>query len=134
MARGETNARAGEAKPSLPVEVPRLTVEEGRTALHSYVKEFRGLTKPSASLLDRAVEVGPRRQGGLLLVPEIDALAAVNRLDEVERENDELLDELEAVGIALLAEARLAEPTPAEQLIPIEELARKHGFAELLGE
>jgi hypothetical protein len=70
----------------------------------------------------------------LLLVPEIDALAAVNRLDEVEREIDELLDELEALGVALLAEARLAEPTPAEQLIPIEELARKHGFAELLGE
>jgi len=134
MARGKASARAGKARPSLPVEVPRLTVEEGRTALHSYVKEFRGLEKPSASLLERAVEVGPRRQGGLLLVPEIDALAAVNRLDQVERENDALLDELEVVGIVLLAEARLAEPAPAEGLIPIEELARKHGFAELLGD
>src|SRR5438132_2000223 len=56
-------------------DIPRLTVEEGRIGLHGYVKEFRGLKRPADSLLDRAVEVGPRRQGGLLLVPAIDALA-----------------------------------------------------------
>ena len=124
----------GRATVSPPAGIPRLTVEEGRAGLHGYVKEFRGLEQASDSLLDRAVEVGPRRQGGLLLVPEIDALAAVERLEEAVRENEELLDELEVIGIAMLAEKRLAEPTPVEELIPVEELVRKHGFAELLGE
>lgn len=125
-------ARRRKATPSS--DIPRLTVEEGRTGLHRYVKMFRELKQPSESLLERAVEVGPRRQGGLLLVPEVDARAVVNRLDEVERENEELLDELEVIGIALLAEQRLADPTPIEELIPVEDLVRKHGFAELLGE
>jgi hypothetical protein len=115
-------------------DIPRLTVEEGRSGLHAYVKEFRELKQPSDSLLERAVEVGPRRQGGLLFVPEIDVLATLERFEEIERENEELLDELEVIGIALLAEERLAEPTPAEKLIPVEELARKHGLAELLSE
>ncbi len=65
---------------------------------------------------------------------EIDALAALERFDELERENEELLDELELIGIALLAEERLGAPTPHEGLIPVEQLVRKHGFAGLLGE
>ncbi len=133
MARGKRSARrTTTVSPS--ADIPRLTVEEGRIGLHRYVKDFRGLKQPSDSLLERAVEVGPRRRGGLLLVPEIDALAMVERLEEVERENEELLDELEVIGIALLAEERLAEPTPVEKLMPVEELVRKHGFAGLLGE
>lgn len=115
-------------------DLPRLTVEEGRTGLHGYVRAFRALKRPSGSLLERAVEVGPRRRGGLLLLPEIDVLAAVERFDELERENEELLDELELIGLALLAEERLGESTPVEELIPIEQLVRKHGFAGLLGE
>ncbi len=131
MARGK---RTGRRARQPTADIPRLTVEEGRTGLHRYVKAFRELKRPSASLLERAVEVGPRRKGGLLLLPEIDALAALERFDELERENEELLDELELIGIALLAEERLGAPTPHEGLIPVEQLVRKHGFAGLLGE
>jgi len=134
VARGRRSSRVGGATTTSPADIPRLTVEEGRTGLHGYVKEFRGLKQASDSLLDRAVEVGPRRQGGLLLVPEIDALAAVERLEDARRKNEELLDELEVIGIALLAEERLSKPTPVEDLVPVKELVRKHGFAELLGE
>ena len=55
-----------------------------------------------------------------MLVPEIDALAAVERLEDAKRENEELLDELEVIGTALLAEERLVEPTPVEELTPVD--------------
>jgi hypothetical protein len=112
--------------------VPALTIEEGRKRLHSIAGQFNKLRKPSGSLLDRAQSVGSYRKGGLLLVPEIDALAELERLEEAKRENEELLDELEDMGIILLAQERLAEPTPVDQLIPLEELARQFGRQHLL--
>ena len=122
MSRGRkrTNMKTGQASSSkLRPAVPALTIEEGRQRLHSIAGRFNKLTKPSGSLLDRAQSVGSYRKGGLLLVPEIDALAEVERLEEARRENEELLDELEDMGIILLAQERLAEPTPVDQLIPL---------------
>jgi hypothetical protein len=129
MARGKRR-RSSEARAG----VPTLTLEEGRKQLHELASRFGKLKKPSGSLLERAQSVGPYRKGGLLLVPEIDALATVERLEQAEREKEELLDELEDVGIILLAQERLAEPTPVEHLIPIEELARRFGREHLLAE
>jgi hypothetical protein len=114
--------------------VPTLTLEEGRRRLHELAGRFRRLRKPSGSLLERAQSVGPHRKGGLLLLPEIDALAAIERLEKAERENEELLDELEDLGIVLLAQERLADPTPVEQLIPLSELARRFGREHLVAE
>ena len=129
MSRGRRSA-TGEVRAG----VPSLTLEEGRQRLHELASRFLRLKKPSRSLLERAQAVGPHRRGGMLLVPEIDALAAVERLEQVEREKEELLDELEDLGIILLAQERLSEPTPVEQLIPLEELARQFGREHLLGE
>lgn len=123
--RGHGRTRSG---------VPTLTLEEGRKQLHEVASWFGRLSKPSASLLERARSVGPYRRGGLLLVPEIDALAAVDQLERAERERDEVLEELEDMGIVLLAQARLAEPTPVAELIPMEELARRFGREHLLGD
>ena len=81
-----------QASPSnLRPAVPALTIEEGRKRLHSIAGQFNKLTKPSGSLLERAQSVGSYRKGGLLLVPEIDALAELERLEEAKRENEELL-------------------------------------------
>ena len=129
MARVKRHS-SGEARAGMPT----LTLEEGRQQLHELASRFRKLKKPSASLLERARSVGPYRKGGLLLVPEIDALATVERLEQAEREKEELLDELEDVGIILLAQERLAEPTPVDQLIPLDELARRFGRDHLLAE
>lgn len=114
--------------------VPNLTLDEARKQLHELSKRFSGLRKPSGSLLDRAVDVGPHRKGGLLMVPEPDAIAAVERLETAERENEELLDELEDVGIILLAQERLESATPVDQLIPLEELARQFGREHLIAD
>jgi hypothetical protein len=93
MARGK-RPRSGEVRAG----VPALTLEEARQRLHELASQFGELSEPSGSLLDRAQSVGAYRRGGLLLVPEIDALAAVARLEETEQEIEELLDELEDVG------------------------------------
>lgn len=111
-----------------------MTLEEGRQRLHELANRASRLTKPSGSLLARAQSVGPYRRGGLLLVPEIDAMATVAQLEQTQRERDDLLDELEDVGIVLLAQERLAEPTPQGRLIPLEELARAFGREHLLAE
>ncbi|HEY7207344.1 MAG TPA: hypothetical protein VH416_03810 [Gaiellaceae bacterium] len=129
MARGK-RSRSGKARAG----VPALTLEEGRQRLHDLASQFGKLSKPSGSLLERAQSVGAYRRGGLLLVPEIDALAAVDRLEQAEQEKEELLDELEDIGIILLAQERLAQPTPVDRLIPLEELARQFGREHLLAD
>lgn len=103
----------------------RLSTEEMRTALYPLAREFAELSEPSESLVDRAVEFGPRGRGGAWIIPEVDGRAMIARLEELE-------DELEDIGIVLLAEQRLAQPTPAEELIPVEELAGRFGFGDLL--
>jgi len=44
------------------------------------------------------------------------------------------LEELEDLGIIVLAEERLASPTPVERLISLEQLAAEFGREHLLGE
>ena len=109
-----------------------LTVEEGRRQLHALARKFGELEGASESLTERAVEVGPHRRGGLVLLPKVDVEEAERRRTELERERDLLLDDLEALGIALLAEERLASPTPSDRLLTIEELAQAHGFEDLV--
>ena len=107
-------------------------MDEGRKQLHLLARRFGAFKKPSATPFERAIEVGPHRRGGLVLVPAVDVEDVERRLEEGEREKEELLDELEAIGLALLAQERLANPTPVDELIPLEELARRHGFGDLL--
>ncbi len=105
--------------------VQRLTLEEARKALPEVARRFSQLTEPSDSLVEQAVAVGPHRKTGLVMIPEVDVIAAMRELEELE-------DDLEVFGMMLLARERLAEPTPAEDLIPVEDLARRFGAEELL--
>jgi hypothetical protein len=114
--------------------VESLTLDEARKQLHELARRFGNLRTPSKFLLERALDVGPHRTGGLVIVPEIDARAAVERLEAAEREKEELLEELEDIGIMLLAQERLAGQTPIDELIPLEELARQFGREHLLAE
>lgn len=130
MARGK---KSSSRRPRLS-GVPNLTLAEGRKQLHQVANEFAAFDEPSESLLDRAIDIGPYRKGGAVLIPEIDAVAAVERLERVEQENDELLEELEDMGILLLAQERLATETPVDRLIPLDELARQFGREHLLAD
>lgn len=102
----------------------RYTIEEARTELYGLVNEFAHVGKPSKSLLERAVEIGPHRRGGAVLVPEVDALAAERRIEELEQE-------LEDIGLALLLEERLAGPGERATL---DEVAAELGLADFLAE
>lgn len=105
----------------------RWTLDEARRRLHELARDFAGLETPSESLATRAIAVGRHRQGGLMLVPEIDVAAALEELEAQRRELSELEDDLETLGIMLLAEDRLADPTPESELLSLEDLAARHG-------
>lgn len=130
MARGKT-------KDSTTLQPRRrLATTEARTELPKLVHEATNIKKPAPSLAAaieaHGTEVGAYRQGGLWFLPDADVRAALQRDEEQQARIDELEDELEVVGIALLAQERLANPTPAEELIPVEELAKRYGLEELL--
>jgi len=102
----------------------RYTVEQARRELYALIDQFRALREPSESLLDRAVEIGPRRQGGAWLVPEADAQATLARIEELE-------EELEDIGIGLLVQERLARGQLDDDL-SLDELARQIGAEHVL--
>jgi hypothetical protein len=115
------------SKPKASLTAPRrLTVDEARKDLHGLVKEFRAVAEPGDTLLDHAVEVGPHRKGGLLMVPEVDARAAIERIDELE-------EELEQIGMAMIIEQRRSTASPDEYR-PLDDLIRHFGFEDLLQE
>jgi hypothetical protein len=110
--------------PSRQTPRARYTVEQARRELYALVDAFRKMGEPSASLVDRAVEIGPRRRGGAWLVPEADAQAALARIDELEQE-------LEDIGTGLLVQERLARGDLDGDL-SLDELARQVDREHLL--
>jgi hypothetical protein len=119
MARG-----AGAKTKALAAPRSRKTIEEARKELYGIVDEFRKIGKASPELADRAIEIGPRRQGGAWLVPEADAQAAMERIEELEQE-------LEDVSIGLLVTERLGRGNFGDDL-SLDELARQFGKEHLL--
>lgn len=103
---------------SLPLE-RQLGTDQARTRLPKLVDAMRRRRKPSAGLLDNAYGIGPRRQGGALLIPELDALAAVERIEQLEAEAEDL-------AIALLLRERAGESS--DQGVPVDEVIRELGF------
>ncbi len=106
------------AAPSLPQE-RQLGTDQARTRLPKLVDAMRRRRKPSTGLLDNAYSIGPRRQGGAVLIPEVDARAAVERIEELEAEAEDL-------AIALLLRERSGESS--DQGIPLDEVIRELGF------
>lgn len=102
----------------------RKTIEEARKELYGIVDEFRQMTGTSAGLADRAIEIGPRRKGGAWLVPEADAQAAMERIEELEQE-------LEDVATGLLVTERLGRGN-LEDDVSLNALAQQFGKGQLL--
>lgn len=110
----------------------RLPTNVARNRFYRLVNDLSRVKRASASLLSRAVEVGPRGQGGVVLLPRIDADAAIARAEELESRIAELEEELEEITLARFVEARLH--TPEDQLLSVEQLASGVGRKHLLTE
>jgi hypothetical protein len=88
------------------------------------VNELGERDTPGDPLADNAIEIGPHRKGGAWLVPEVDARAAIEELEE-------LRDELENITIGFLLQDRLAD---SNETVPAVDVIRDLGFEELLDE
>lgn len=117
--------RAAEPRPS-----QRLGTDEARKQLPRLVKRAARLRRPARSLFKNAVEIGPRRTGGALLIPEVDVQAAMEREARLTERIEQLEQEVEDILLGMLLRDRLEQPTADG--VPIEEVARKLGFEEEL--
>ena len=88
------------------------------------------LRKGEASLLGRAIEVGPRGKGGALLIPTVDVEATLDRVAEREDQIEALQDEIEALSLAQLVGDR--REVPEDELLTVEELAAGVGRGHLV--
>jgi hypothetical protein len=99
----------------------RLGTDQARTNLSKLVAGMRRKRRPSKGLLDNAYGIGARRQGGALLIPEVDVMAAMQRIERLEEEAEEL-------AIALLLRERAGESSA--EAIPLENVVAELGFGE----
>lgn len=102
----------------LPTE-RQLGTDQARSSLPRLVAGMQRRRKPSRGLLDNAYGIGARRQGGAVLIPEIDALAAIERIEQLEQEAEDL-------AIALLLRERAGESSG--QGAPLDDVIRELGF------
>ncbi len=100
MARASRLPIAATATPrrsAVGPDVRRMATTEARQSLPQLVGKMRSKTEPSPNLFEDAVEIGPHRKGGALLVPEIDVRAQVEReaqLSDRVHELEDLLDDM----------------------------------------
>lgn len=97
----------------------QLGTDQARSRLPKLVEGMRRRRKASKGLLDNAYGIGARRQGGALLLPEVDALAAVARIEQLEQETEDL-------AIALLLRERASESSAEGS--PLDDVVKELGF------
>lgn len=125
----------GHGEHTTTVSVPRerrLATNEARQRLYELVNEMARLRRGHASLLKRAIEVGPRGKGGALLIPTVDVEAALEQFAEQEDQIEALQDEIEDLTLAQLLADR--GTTSKDELLTVEELAESVGQGQLVTE
>jgi hypothetical protein len=85
-----------------------LATTEARKALPQLVNTMSAKDKASADLLEDAVEIGPHRKGGAVLVPGVDLAAHAADVLGLRARVEQLEEDLEDAGLALLLQERLA--------------------------
>lgn len=108
----------------------RLGTAEARNNLPQLVRELAGFEKPASSLVSRAIEVGPHLQGGVWVVPEVDAQAAIERQERLAERVVELEDLLEDLSAAPIIAER--SETPVEEWETADEFAAGLGLSDVL--
>jgi hypothetical protein len=106
-----------------------LPTTQARTELPNLVKELVAVDEAGASLVEHAVEIGPRNRGGVWLMPAVDAQAAIDREQELQARIEELEDEAENVALGLMLVQRLEQS--AGTTTSGADFIRELGFDEL---
>jgi hypothetical protein len=115
-------------------QVPRLTAEGARRQLYGLASGLVGYGSLPGRC-GRGLVGGPHGRGRLpLLVPEIDASATLDRLERLMRESTLLHEELDALGIVLLARPPPGQLAAVGRLIPLDELVRAFAAGQQRGE
>lgn len=85
-----------------------MATTEARRALPQLVREMGAKAKPSPDLMHDAVDIGPHRKGGAVLLPGVDVAAHAVEVAELRARVEELEEDLEDAGMALFLQERLA--------------------------
>ena len=85
-----------------------MATTEARKALPQLVRTMGAKRTPSADLLHDAVDIGPHRRGGAVLVPEVDVAAHVAEIAVLRERVAQLEEDLEDAGMVLFLQERLA--------------------------
>jgi len=109
-----------------------LSSSAARDSLPGLVKTACAVTKPSKTLVDRAVEIGPYNRGGAWLVPAADAQAAIRREAELRERVAVLEEQLENLAIADFVRERVA--TASGRKLSGIEFVRSLGFDQIADE
>jgi hypothetical protein len=101
--------------------------------LPDLVKRAGKRKRPSLSLLDNAVRIGPYRKPGAILIPEVDAEAHVERERELERRAEDAENAVDELLLANLVSDRVAaRDRGSDGGTRIERVAEELGFEDLL--
>jgi hypothetical protein len=120
----ETKKRPGAKQPADNASVPTrpvsraqttavfqrksLATTEARKALPQLVNKMSAKSKPSADLMQDAIDIGPHRKGGAVLLPGVDLAAHATEVAELRARVEQLEEDLEDAGMALFLQERLA--------------------------
>lgn len=92
---------------------------------------MRNKKKASKDPLDDAVQIGPHRKGGAVLVPEIDLAAHLDRMAKLKRQVEELEEQVEDLLLAQALDEMYAGRSTVEGK-PLDQVIRELGFEEEL--
>jgi len=105
-----------------------MATTEAREALPRLVKQMGAKRKPSADLMQDAIEIGPHRTGGAVLLPEVDVVAHAEHVTRLRAQVAQLEEDLEDVGMVLFLQDRLA--TTAGPRLTAEQFLSDLGMEE----
>lgn len=105
--RPTSRPRTTSRKPAI-FHTRSLATTEARKALPQLVNKMSAKTKASADLMQDAIDIGPHRKGGAVLLPGVDLAAHATEVAELRVRVQQLEEDLEDAGMALFLQERLA--------------------------
>jgi hypothetical protein len=85
-----------------------MAITEARKALPQLVKQMSAKPKASGNLMDDAVDIGAHRNGGAVLLPEVDVAGHAAEIAKLRAQVEQLEEDLEHAAMALFVQQRIA--------------------------